>query len=236
MTDEPEGAILQRDGKTYAIVPRTPVGLLTPDELERIASVARKFKIPIIKITSGQRFALVGIERDDLDRIWEELGIAVGQAEELCLHYVQACPGTETCKFGLQDSLGLGRQLEAMFAGTELPAKAKIGVSGCPFCCAESYVRDIGVVGTKRGFSLVVGGSSARRPRVADLVREDLSGEQVIALVRRILEYYGAHAKKRERLAKFVDRIGIEEIKDAIGQPGSPLAGANQPERAAPGK
>ena len=216
MDEHPTGAILQRDKKTYAIVPRTPVGLVTPDDLERIAAAARKFNVPIIKITSGQRFALVGIERDAVDAVWEELDMDVGKATELCLHYVQACPGTDVCQFGLQDSIGLGKKIEEFFIGMDLPAKVKIGVSGCPFCCGESYVRDIGVFGKKRGWSLVVGGSSARRPRIGDLVRENLSEQEVIPLVKRMLEYYREHAQKRERLAKLVDRIGIEEVKDAF--------------------
>jgi len=216
MEQHPTGAILQRDKKTYAIVPRTPVGLVTPDELERIAAVARKFEIPIIKITSGQRFALVGLERNQVDEVWRELGMDVGKATELCLHYVQACPGTDVCHFGLQDSIGLGKQIEEFFIGMDLPAKVKIGVSGCPFCCGESYVRDIGVFGKKRGWSLVVGGSSARRPRIGDLIRENLTAEQVIELVRQTLEYYREHAQERERLAKLVDRIGIEDVKDAL--------------------
>ena len=217
MSDEPNSAILQRDKKTYAIVPRTPVGLITPDELEKIAAVARKFEIPVIKITSGQRFALVGIERDEVDAVWMELGMDMGKATELCLHYVQACPGTAVCKFGQQDSLGLGMKIEDFFIGMDLPAKVKIGVSGCPFCCGESFVRDIGVFGKKAGWNLVVGGSSARRPRVGDLIRENLSEQEVIPLVKRALEYYRDNGKKRERMARFVDRIGIENVKDALG-------------------
>ena len=217
MSDEPNSAILQRDKKTYAIVPRTPVGLITPDELEKIAAVARKFKIPVIKITSGQRFALVGIDKDQVNAVWSELGMDMGKATELCLHYVQACPGTAVCKFGQQDSLGLGMKIEDFFMGMDLPAKVKIGISGCPFCCGESFVRDIGVFGKKAGWNLVVGGSSARRPRVGDLIREQLSEAEVIPLVKQVLEYYRDNGNKRERLARFVDRMGIENIKDALG-------------------
>ena len=217
MSDEPNSAILQRDKKTYAIVPRSPVGLITPDELEKIAAVARKFSIPVIKITSGQRFALVGIEKDQVNEVWAELGMDMGKATELCLHYVQACPGTAVCKFGQQDALGLGMKIEEFFIGMDLPAKVKIGVSGCPFCCGESFVRDIGVFGKKKGWNLVVGGSSARRPRVGDLIRENLSEDEVIPLVKRALEYYQEKGKPRERVARFVDRIGIENVKDALG-------------------
>jgi len=216
MDEHPPGAILQRDETTYAIVPRTPVGLLTPEHLERLAAVARKFEIPVIKITSGQRFALVGIRREDLDGVWKDLGMDAGRAVELCLHYVQACPGTTVCKYGLQDSLGLGAKIEEFFLGMELPAKVKIGVSGCPFCCGESFVRDIGVFGKRTGWNLVVGGSSARRARVGDLVCGKLSEDEVIPLVRRTLEFYRDNANPGERMARFVDRIGAEEVKDVL--------------------
>ena len=216
MPDIPKGAILQRDKKTYAIVPRTPVGMLTPEDLEALAKVARKYHIPVIKITSGQRFALVGIKKDDVDNIWNDLGMDVGKATELCLHYVQACPGTAVCKFGVQDSLGLGMEIEEFFSDFELPAKVKIGVSGCPFCCGESFVRDIGMFAKKKGWTFIVGGSAARRPRIGDVLKEDLSKEQVIALTKRTLEYYRDKAKKKERMARFVDRIGIENMKDSI--------------------
>lgn len=216
MDQNPPGAILQRDNTTFAIVPRTPVGIVSPEHLERIASVARKYSVPVIKITSGQRFALVGIKRDDVERVWHDLGMDMGKAIELCLHYVQACPGTAVCSFGLQDSLGLGTKIEEFFLGMDLPAKVKIGVSGCPFCCGESFVRDIGVVGTKKGWNLVVGGSSTRRPRVGDLISEALAEEEVIPLIKRTLEYYRDNGKKRERMARFVDRIGVENLKDAL--------------------
>lgn len=212
------GAILQRDRETYAIVPRTPVGILTPDHLEKIASVARTYGIPIIKITSGQRFALVGIKKEDVDSVWKDLDMTPGRAKstELCLHYVQACPGTAVCRFGVQDSIGLGTELEKIFSEMEFAAKVKIGVSGCPFCCGESFVRDIGVFGKKSGWTLIIGGSSARRPRIGDVVAEKLTGDEVIALTRRFLEYYSAHAQKKERTARFLDRLGAENVKDAI--------------------
>ena len=216
MPEHPRGAILQRDKQTYAIVPRTPVGLVSAEDLENIARVVRTYDIPVVKITSGQRFALVGIRPADVDRIWDELNMDVGKATELCLHYVQACPGTAVCKFGVQDSLGLGIEIEKFFAGMDLPAKVKIGISGCPFCCGESYVRDIGIFAKKHGWTLIVGGSSARRPRIGDVLADDLSSDEVIDLTKRFLEYYREKAKKKERTARFVDRVGFENMKDAI--------------------
>lgn len=216
MPDNPKGAILQRDKQTYAIVPRTPVGMVTPDDLENIARVAREYAIPVIKITSGQRFALVGMKKEQVEDIWKDLKMDVGKATELCLHYVQACPGTAVCKFGVQDSLGLGMEIERFFSGMDLPAKVKIGISGCPFCCGESFVRDIGMFGKKNGWTVTVGGSSARRPRIGDVLEKDLSGEQVIDLTKRFLEYYREKAKRKERTARFVDRIGFENLQEAL--------------------
>ena len=216
MNDNPKGAILQRDKQTYAIVLRTPVGMVTPDELENIAKVAREYNIPGIKITSGQRFALVGMKKEAVEDIWKELKMDVGKATELCLPYVQACPGMAVCKFGVRDSLGLGIKLEGFSSGMDLPAKVKIGISGCPFCCGESFVRDFGIFGKKNGRTVTVGGSSVRRPRIGDVLEKDLSGDEVIDLTKRVLAYYREKAKKRERTARFVDRMGFENLQEAI--------------------
>jgi NAD(P)H-nitrite reductase large subunit len=216
MAETPKGAILQRDKATYAIVPRTPVGLVTSDMLENIVKVVRQYDIPVVKITSGQRMALVGIKGEEVDAVWKDLQIDVGKATELCVHYAQACPGTAVCKFGVQDSLGLGLELEKMYEGMELPAKVKFGVSGCPFCCGESFVRDIGVLGKKSGWTLIMGGNSGGRPRIGDVVAEDLTKEQVLELVKRCLEYFKENAKKKERTSVFVERVGIETVKKAV--------------------
>jgi NAD(P)H-nitrite reductase large subunit len=110
----------------------------------------------------------------------------------------------------------LGTEIEAFFTEMELPAKVKIGISGCPFCCGESFVRDIGILGKKNGWTFIVGGSSARRPRIGDILTENLSKKEVIDLTRRTLEYYRDKSKKKQRMARFIDRIGIENFKDAI--------------------
>ncbi|MBN1531213.1 MAG: NAD(P)/FAD-dependent oxidoreductase [Spirochaetes bacterium] len=216
MPEDKKGAIVQRDGRTYAIVPRTPVGLLTPEQLETIAAVARKHSIPVIKITSGQRLALVGMTEEQIEDVWRDLGIQQGRATELCLHYVQACPGDTVCRFGVQDSLGLGTELESLFSDIDLPAKMKIGVSGCPLCCGESFVRDIGLFAKKSGWTLIVGGSSARRPRIGDIVAQDLPKEAAVDLVRKVFGYYRDNGKSRERMAQFVNRIGIDAMKEAL--------------------
>ena len=214
--DTPRGAILQRDKQTYAIVPRIPAGLISLANLKRIVSVVEKYQIPIVKITSGHRLALVGMGKEQIDPIWHDLNMDEGKAVELCLHYVQACPGNTVCKFGVQDSLGLGIELEEFFAGTDLPAKLKIGVSGCPFCCAESFVRDIGLVGKKNGWTVIFGGSSSRRPRTGDVLAEDLPRDEAIKLSKRCLDFYAANGRKQERTARFIERIGLEALKGAV--------------------
>ena len=214
--ETPPGAILQRDKKSYAIVPRTPVGLVSPEVLEAISSVVRKYNIPVTKITSGQRLALIGMKRDEVDQVWHDLKMEVGPAIELCVHYVQACPGTDVCKFGVRNSLGLGLELEKLYVGMDLPAKVKIGVSGCPFCCAESYVRDVGLIGRKKGWVVTFGGNSGGRPRIGDVIAEDVSDADAVILVRRCLEYYRDNMEKKLRTARFVERTGIEAIRQAV--------------------
>lgn len=216
MEDGPRGAILQRDRKTYAIVPRTPAGIVAPEDLENIVKVARRYAIPVIKMTSGQRMALVGIKEEDVDNIWKELGMTVGEATAPCLHYVQTCPGTETCKYGVQDSLGLGLKLEEVNQDLNLPAKLKMGVSGCPRCCGESYVRDIGLIGTAKGWTVTFGGNSGGRPRIGDVVAKDLQVDEAVGMVRRLLEYYRDNGKPGERTPRFAERVGIETIRAAM--------------------
>jgi NAD(P)H-nitrite reductase large subunit len=216
LSNIPSGAILQRDKKSFAIVPRIPCGLMNLEMLRKITDVVEKYRIPLVKITSGQRIALVGMTADQLNDIWHDLGMEAGKATELCLHYVQACPGNTVCTFGVQDSLAFGIELEDHFSGREFPAKVKIGVSGCPFSCTENFVRDIGIMGKKKGWTVTFGGSSTRSPRVGDVIAEDLGNEEVKKLLDRCLSFYSENAKKKERSARFIARIGIETFKAAV--------------------
>jgi NAD(P)H-nitrite reductase large subunit len=218
MSEGPRGAILQRDKRTYAVVPRIPMGVLTPEILERLARIARKYNVRIVKITSGQRIALVGIKPEDVENAWNDLEMDVGPAEGLCVHYVQACPGTETCKFGQGDSLALAARIEKMYVGKKdyVPAKTKVGVSGCRLCCAESYLRDIGAFAAPDGWTVIVGGNSGGRPRIGDVIAEKLSDDEAFALIEKCLDYYSKNAKPKERMPRFIQRIGIEEFKKAV--------------------
>jgi NAD(P)H-nitrite reductase large subunit len=218
MDEGPKGAILQRDKETYAIVPRMPMGVLTPAILERLARVARKYDVRIIKITSGQRIALVGVKPQDVENAWNDLELEVGPAEGLCVHYVQACPGTETCKFGQGDSLGLAARIEKMYVGKKdfIPAKLKFGISGCRLNCSESFVRDIGAFAAPDGWTVVVGGNSGGRPRIGNVIAEKRSEAETLELMKRILDFYARNANQRERLPRFIERIGVDEFKRAV--------------------
>jgi NAD(P)H-nitrite reductase large subunit len=218
MEKSTNGTILQRDKKTYAIVARVPMGIITPENLENMAKVARKYNVPTIKITSGQRIAFIGLKPEDIDIAWQELGMGIGPAEGPCIHYVQACPGSILCKFGQQESLGLARKLEMLYVGKEnsIPAKTKIGISGCRLNCAESYLRDFGAFGTNKGWSIVAGGNSGGRPRIGDVMAEDLSEEQTLEFFRKCFEIYSRLANGKERMPNLIRRIGIEEFKKAV--------------------
>jgi len=210
------GAILQRDGKTFAIVTRIPGGVVTPDMLEKIAAVARNYQVPMVKLTSGQRFMLIGMPEKDLASISRDLGEIAGRETAPCVKYVQTCLGTDVCRYGTQDSLDLGLELERMYQGVSFPAKLKFGVSGCLRCCGESYTRDIGVMGTTRGWTVLFGGNSGRRPSLGTVIAEDLSRGDALDLVQRLLEYYRENALPKERTARFLERIGIDRLRSEL--------------------
>ena len=170
-----------------------------------------------MKITSAQRLALVGIKKDDVEKVWEDLGLEVGYPVGACLHYVQSCPGTAVCKLGQRDSLAMAQKLDDLLSNTALPAKTKVGVSGCPLNCGEGFVRDIGLFGKKdNGWTVIVGGNSGLNARIGNVLAENLSDEEAFDLIKSFAEYYNANAKSRERLYRFVPRIGIDEIKKAL--------------------
>lgn len=210
------GAILQRDGKSFAIVTRIPGGVGTPDTLETIAAVARNYQVPMVKLTSGQRIMLIGIREEDLASVYRDLGPLAEKETAPCVKYVQACLGTDVCTYGTQDSIELGRVLEKRYHGAAFPAKLKFGVSGCLRCCGESYIRDIGLVGTTKGWTVLFGGNSGRRPSLGTVIAEDLSREDALDLVHRLLEYYQENARPKERTARFLERIGIFHLKSEL--------------------
>jgi len=216
MTNSTDGAILQRDGRTYAVTTRIPAGIITPDQLETIARVGKKYHVPILKITSGQRVLFTGLEPEDVQNIIDELGPLAKPESAPCVKFVQACLGTDWCKYGKQDSISLARAIDERFKDQTFPAKIKIGVSGCPRCCCESHTRDIGVVATPHGWTVFFGGNAGTRPRFGDLVARDLTADEVVDCAQRLAQYYGNNAKPHERTARFMERIGIDLVKSEL--------------------
>ncbi|OPY38221.1 MAG: ferredoxin-nitrite reductase [Methanoregula sp. PtaU1.Bin051] len=213
---EGAGAILQRDGLTYAVVTRIPAGIVTPEDLEKIAKTARKYRVPVLKITGGQRIALVGLEPGDVQKVIDELGSLAKPETAPCVKFVQACLGTDACRFGNQDSITLARAADERFKDKTFPAKVKIGISGCPRCCGESRTRDIGIMGTNRGWTVLFGGNSGTRPRLADIIARNLTAADALDCAERLLEYYRARAKPHERTARFMERVGMETLKSDL--------------------
>lgn len=207
---------MQRN-KTYNVLPGTKMGVLTTEYMEKLAEVARKYDIPFFKITSAQRLAIVGHQPETAELIWQELGQETGPRKPVGIHYIQACPGIKWCKYGRQDSLALGAKLEKAFSALPLPAKTKVGISGCPLNCCESYVRDIGVFGKKNGWTLVFGGNGGGCPRIADIVAEDLSDDEVIELVGRCLDFYREHGRRMERTGRLMRRTRSAALWDYLG-------------------
>lgn len=215
LNDGDKGVILQRDKRTYAVAPHIPCGVIQPETLRRLADVAEKYGAKALKITSAERIAIVGINPEDIDSAWQDLDMDAGAAIGLCVRSVKACPGTTFCKRGMQDSLGMGLKLDEKYHGMELPQKLKMAVSGCPNCCAESKVRDIGLMGTKKGWKVFVGGSGSGRARIGEQIAEDLTDDEAMALVDRIIEFYKGSDQKK-RLGAFIDSIGLEEFKSSV--------------------
>jgi NAD(P)H-nitrite reductase large subunit len=211
-----KGAIPQRDKTTYAIAPHIPCGVVTPELLRKLADVSEKYNAQAIKITGATRIAIVGLKEEDIDKVWEELGTDKGAAVGLCVRSIRACPGNPFCSIGKQDALGMGMKLDVLYHGYELPGKFKMAVSGCKLSCAESWVRDVGLIGDADGWKLVAGGNVGASPRIADELVAGLDDDQAMDAAKKVVEFYKENAKKGERLGKMINRIGIEPLKEAV--------------------
>lgn len=208
-------ANIQHDG-TYSVVPRMYGGVTSPEELRKIADVAEKYQVKMVKLTGGQRIDLLGVKKEDLPRIWEELGMPSGYAYSKAIRTVKTCVGNRFCRFGTQDSIGLGIRLEKFLERLYTPAKVKMAVSACPRNCAESGIKDIGIVGVEGGWEIYVGGNGGVRIRVADLLCKVKTEDEVMEISGAFLQYYRENARYGERTSEWVSRVGLESIKQAV--------------------
>jgi len=207
---------IQKDG-TFSVVPEIAGGVCTSDELRRIAAVADKYQVPLIKLTGGQRIDLVGIKKDDLPAVWRDLGMPAGYAWAKSYRTCKSCIGVDYCRFGLGDSMALAVEVEQRFGGLESPGKLKLATAGCPRNCSEALVKDVGAVAVEGGkWEIYVGGAAGSHIRKGDLLCTVDTHQEVLRLSGRFIQYYRENAKYKERTYTFVERVGIERIRAVV--------------------
>jgi nitrite reductase (NADH) large subunit len=205
-------ANIQKDG-TFSVIPRIRGGVTSPAELRRIADVAEKYGVPMVKITGSQRIDLLGIRKEDLPHVWADLGMPSGQAYTKGVRMVKTCVGTEFCRFGTQDSTSAGIEMERRFEQLFTPHKVKMAAVGCPRNCAEATVKDIGLVGQEGGWQVVVGGAAGKSVRKADLLTTVETTAEALEASELFFQYYRENANYLERTYDFVERLGIERVR-----------------------
>jgi len=211
-------ANIQKDG-TYSVVPRMWGGLTSSKELRAIADVVDKFGIRTVKVTGGQRIDLFGVEKDDLPAVWADLnaaGMVSGHAYGKSLRTVKTCVGSDWCRFGTQDSTGLGVKLEEATWGSWMPHKFKMAVSGCPRNCAEATIKDFGVICVDSGYELHIGGNGGITVRVTDFLCKVSTEEEVLEYSMALVQLYREDARYLERTAPWVERVGLDYVKDRL--------------------
>jgi len=208
-------ANIQRDG-TFSVVPRIHGGVVTPDQLRRIADAAEKYEVPMVKITGGQRIDLLGVRKQDLPAIWRDLGMTSGFAYSKAVRTVKTCVGTDFCRYGLGDSIALGIEMEKAWEGLHTPHKVKSGVSGCPRNCAEATVKDIGVVALEGAWQVRIGGAAGGNVREGDVLCTVKTRAEALRVSTAFLQYYREHAEYKERTYDFVPRMGLDQVRAAV--------------------
>lgn len=204
-----------REGKrTYAITPHIPGGFVTPETLEKIAGVARKYK-GVLKLTSGQRILITNLQDSDLPAIWDELGMEPAVKSQNSVKNVEMCPAG-FCKRSKYNTIGLGMKLSKKYQWEEMPCRTKIGVAGCLNACGSVYSKDLGIIADKEGMMVVIGGSAGYNPRLADIIAKELREEDALKLVDSVFKYYKENAEAGEKMGFFIDRVGIETFKTNV--------------------
>ena len=205
-------ANIQKDG-TFSVIPRMRGGVTTPAELRKIADVAEKYNVPLVKVTGSQRIDLLGVKKQDLPLIWEDLGMRSGQGYTKGVRMVKTCVGSTFCRFGTQDAITTGIELERRLEDLFTPHKTKLAVVGCPRNCAEATVKDIGLVGQEGSWQVVVGGAAGKGVRKADLLITVESTEEALTAAQLFFQYYREHGVYLERTYDFVERLGMEKVR-----------------------
>jgi nitrite reductase (NADH) large subunit len=223
-------ANIQKDG-TYSVVPRMWGGVTTPAELRAIADVAERYAVPTVKVTGGQRIDLLGVRKEDLPKIWSDLGAAglvSGHAYGKSLRTVKTCVGAEHCRFGTQSSMSMGAEIERMLFGMWAPHKVKLAVSGCPRNCAEAGIKDVGVIGLEGAWEIYVAGNGGIKTEVAQFLCKVATREEVLEHSAAFLQLYREEGFYLERTVHFVARVGLDYVKQQVVQNASNRAALAQ--------
>lgn len=214
VNEKMEGNI-QKDG-TFSIIPRMYGGTTTAEDLIKIGEVAKKYDVPLVKITGASRIGLYGVKKEDVPHVWEDLGMRSGYAYSKSLRNVKSCVGSRFCRFGTQDSLSLGIKLEQEIEMVDTPHKMKMGVTGCPRNCAEVLTKDLGVVCVENGYQLYIGGNGGTEVRECDSLTTVKTEEEVITIAKAYVQFYRENANYGERTAPWVERTGVDVVKETL--------------------
>ncbi|MGB4924201.1 MAG: (2Fe-2S)-binding protein, partial [Candidatus Nitrotoga sp.] len=213
--NERANANIQKDG-TFSVVPRMYGGITTPQQLRRIADVAEKYNIPTVKVTGGQRIDLLGVKKTDLPKVWADLDMPSGYAYAKALRTVKTCVGSEWCRFGVQDSTQMGIDIERAFDHMWMPHKFKVAVSGCPRNCAESGIKDVGIIGVESGWEIYVAGNGGIKTVVAQFLVKVKTHEEVMEYTGAFAQLYREEAHYLDRTVHYVERVGLDHVKKHV--------------------
>jgi NAD(P)H-nitrite reductase large subunit len=198
-----KGAVVQRDMDTYAVKTHMPGGFTSPEALRKVADVA-------------ERYALIGLPEDRLDDVNRDLGDLAGGATGLCVRYVKICPGATWCKRGWRISTDIGMKMDEHYHGKPIPWKFKMGVSGCQHDCSEVCIKDLGLIGSPRGWKVMVGGNGGTQPRFAKLLLEDVpTDEEALKVVERVVSWFNSISRKC-RIGKIIEEMGLETFRKEV--------------------
>jgi NAD(P)H-nitrite reductase large subunit len=213
-----KGAIIQKDRETFAVAPHIPGGFIGIEDFRTVVDTAEKYHASAIKMTSGQRLVVIGLEEKDLDAYWQDVNRNIGYAIGLCVRMVKFCPGTTYCRHGKQDAMGVGMKLDSSHHGRMLSAKFKIGVAGCEYACNAPLFKEVGLLGLPDGWQISIGGTCGAKPRFGDIIAENLDDDQAIAMTGRIIDWFGSgNFKHKVRMGRIIEEMGLDKVKQAIG-------------------
>ena len=208
-------ANIQKDG-TYSVIPRMYGGVTTASQLRKIADVADKYAVPMVKVTGGQRIDLLGVKKEDLIGMWKDLDMPSGYAYAKGIRTVKTCVGSEFCRFGTQNSTQMGIDIEKAFDHMWAPHKVKFAVSGCPRNCAESGIKDVGIIGVDSGWEIYVGGNGGIKTEVAQFLCKVKTSDEVLEYSGAFIQMYREEARYLDRTVHWIERVGLEYVKRRV--------------------